>query len=159
MFSTCCISSFVNRIFVVGIFLIFSFPLKTPSCGAEESMQGERVVVTAEQWISSTSQLWGAPARAHLLAATGLCIKCFKFNSTSHVWQPWAYSPKQNMKIIQKLNFRPNENNSSDSELCPMLLSLLVFYFCPFSHFPIPSSPSRSFFQPSINFFPINMSP
>lgn len=36
MFSTCHISSFVNRIFVVGVFLIFSFPLKTPSCGVEE---------------------------------------------------------------------------------------------------------------------------
>lgn len=37
--------------------------------------------------------------------------------------------------------------------------SLLIFYFCPFPHFPIASLPPRSFFQPPINFFTMKLNP
>lgn len=37
----------------------FSFPLKTPSCGAEEREHaGRAVVMTPERWISSTGPAW-----------------------------------------------------------------------------------------------------
>lgn len=80
----------------------FSFPLKTPSCGAEEREHAGRArsndsrAVNQFYWPnvadvqSSTCQ-----DPSYLLETSGLCIQCFKLNSSSCLLWYWAYSSEQ----------------------------------------------------------------
>lgn len=80
----------------------FSFPLKTPSCGAEEREHAGRArsndtrAVNQFYWPSVADvQSSTCQDPSYLLETSGLCIQCFKLNSSSCLLWYWAYSSEQ----------------------------------------------------------------
>lgn len=101
MFSACCISSFVNRIFVVHVFLVFLSPSKPLPVVQKREHAGrarsnDSRAVNQFYW-PSVADIQSSTCRdpSYLLETSGLCIQCFKLNSSSCLLWYWAYSSEQ----------------------------------------------------------------